>query len=95
MNTQEIVNGMDKVADLKKLRSILPESEYPVVDQRIAVVSQKPALLHKLNVSINGAWLPPKAAYLDKDGGTTYIDSVIKSLEQYKTDPRAKMYPKG
>jgi hypothetical protein len=90
---------INTITDVKLLGAFLKSPQFvdqhKEIEARIAVLKPKPGFKYNLKVSPKGGVIPPMAVYLDADGGTTSIQSLIDALEAAKTDPRVKPYSKG
>jgi hypothetical protein len=85
-------------SDLKTLKvweKSFPSEVKGAIAARIAVLTKKPEYTYKLKLNPKGGLALPVSVYLDGDGGTKAIDSLIAALESYKAHPDAKSYSKG
>ena len=94
----DVINNTTEISVLKAMLKAKSYAEHhPVIEARIAVLKAKPAAkeyTYTLKFNAKGGISPPMAVYLDQDGGTKGIQSLIDALEAAKTDPRLKPYSK-
>lgn len=97
MDMLQMVNECNDVKALLALqKNPLMTSVKGQIEARIALLKSKPKVwAHKTQINSKGGFLCPVAVYLDQDGGTSGIDSLIAALEEYKTNPAARPYSKG
>lgn len=93
-----MVDFINTVSDVKTLKAMAKDpglAQHKVtIEARIAVLTQKPSWKYQLKLNDKGGIQLPFAVYLDSDGGTTGIQSVIDALEAAKSDARVKSYSK-
>lgn len=95
MDLNAMIESETKITTLRHWEKTFPAECRPVIQARIAVVSKKPAYTYSLKLNPKGGVSLPVSVYLDGDGGTEAVESLIRALEEYKTHPDAKPYSKG
>ncbi len=95
MDLNAMIETCTDLKTLKGWEKSFPVEAKPVIAARIAVLTKKPEYTYKLKLNPKGGLALPVSVYLDGDGGTKAIDSLIAALESYKTHPDAKPYSKG
>lgn len=95
MDMIAMINACVSLATLRTWKKSFPVEAHPVIEARMAVLTKKPEYTYKLKLNPKGGCALPVSVYLDGDGGTKAIDSLIAALESYKTHPDAKPYSKG
>ena len=94
----DILNMIETCTEIKTLKGwekSFPVEAKPAIAARIAVLTKKPAYTYKFKLNPKGGMALPVSVYLDPDGGTEAVDSVIEALQKFKTHPDAKPYSKG
>lgn len=95
MDILNMIEACTEIKTLKAWEKSFPNEVKPAIAARIAVLTVKPAYTYKLKLNPKGGLALPVSVYLDGDGGTKAIDSLIAALEEFKTHPDAKPYSKG